>query len=87
MILNLFFILKNGYQFLSGENLSEKEAHNIEIILVLQILNTLGYLDAPENYLPFIKSDVFSINLVNEMSSKKDGAISMINEAFESIDL
>jgi len=84
---DLFMILKNGYKFLSQTELTAVEAHNLEVIFVLQILNVLGYLDTPETYLPFIQSDLFSENLLSQMGEKKSGAISVINDAFEAIDL
>jgi len=83
----LFGVLKNGYLFLQHKGLNEQEISNLEIVLILQILNVLGYLDAPEKYLQFIKSDIFSTNLLSEIDEVKNGAINVINDTLGAIDL
>jgi len=83
----LFNVIENGYRYLSQTDLDEKEIHNLEIILVLQILNTLGYLDAPETYLKFVESDIFSSSLIDEVGVNKQGVVNVINNTLESIDM
>ncbi len=83
----LFKVIENGYLYLGQKDLDEKEIHNLEIILVLQILNILGYLDTPETYLKFVESDVFSASLINEVGESKQDVVSVINNTLESIDM
>lgn len=82
----LFTDLINGLSILEKEDLSaqagKKELRNVEIILVLRILNNLGYIGDDKVLENFVKSP-FEENLVFEVSKSKSQVLNQINKALK----
>ena len=76
----LFSDLVNGFSVL--EKSAKEELQNIEIILVLRILNNLGYIGDNAVLQNLIKSP-FEENLIFEVSKSKSQVLSQINKALK----
>jgi DNA repair protein RecO len=76
---NLFADLLNGFYFLEKTK-SEPEAQNIEVVIVLRILNCLGYIGGNELLKNIIKSP-FEENLIFEAGRSKTKILLEINRA------
>jgi len=76
----LFSDLINGFSVL--EKTGKKELRNVEIILVLRILNNLGYIGDDKVLENFVKSP-FEENLVFEVSKSKSQVLNQINKALK----
>ncbi|MDO8659991.1 MAG: DNA repair protein RecO [Candidatus Parcubacteria bacterium] len=77
----LFDDLINGLSILEKAK-SKTDLHNIEIILVLRILNNLGYIGADDILQNLIKSP-FEENLIFEVSKSRTQALREINKALK----
>ena len=75
----LFLDLLNGLHFLEKTK-SETEAENIEVIIVLRILNNLGYIGSNEMLKNITKSP-FEENLIFEASLSRNKILLEINKA------
>jgi hypothetical protein len=77
----LFVDLVDGLSFL--ENVKVKEdLHNIEAIIVLRIINNLGYIGDQDVLKTFIRSP-FEENMVLEASKNRKIILSEINKALK----
>ena len=76
----LFSDLINGFSVL--EKSGKEELQNIEIILVLRILNNLGYIGDNAVLQNLIKSP-FEENLIFEVSKSKSQVLNQINKALK----
>ena len=76
----LFSDLVNGFSVL--EKSAKEELQNIEIILVLRILNNLGYIGDNAVLQNLIKSP-FEENLIFEVTKSKSQVLSQINKALK----
>jgi DNA repair protein RecO (recombination protein O) len=76
----LFADLINGLAVL--EKSETKDLRNIEAIIVLRILNNLGYIGGNEILQNFIKSS-FEENLIYEISKSRPQVLSQINKALK----
>lgn len=76
----LFYDLINGFSVL--EKSGKEELQNIEIILVLRILNNLGYIGDNAMLQNLIKSP-FEENLIFEVSKSKSQVLNQINKALK----
>jgi DNA repair protein RecO (recombination protein O) len=76
----LFADLINGLAVL--EKSETKDLRNIEAIIVLRILNNLGYIGGNEILQNFIKSP-FEENLIYEISKSRPQVLSQINKALK----
>ncbi len=77
----LFDDLLNGLSILE-KSATKEELSNIEAIMVLRILNNLGYIGEEESIKTFIKSP-FEKNLVFEISKNRTKILSQINQALK----
>ena len=76
----LFADLVNGLSIL--EKSEEKDLRNIEAIIVLRILNNLGYIGGDETMQNLIKSP-FEDNLIYEVSKSRSQVLNQINKALK----
>ena len=76
----LFADLINGLAIL--ENVEEKDLRNIEAIIVLRILNNLGYIGGNEILQNLVKSP-FEENLIFEVSKSRSQVLHQINKALK----
>jgi DNA repair protein RecO (recombination protein O) len=76
----LFADLVNGLSIL--EKSEEKDLRNIEAIIVLRILNNLGYIGGDETMQNLIKSP-FEENLIYEVSKSRSQVLNQINKALK----
>lgn len=77
----LFIDLINGLSILEKSKI-EKDLQNIEAIIVLRILNNLGYIGGNEILQNLIKSP-FEPNLIFEVSKSRREVLSQINKALK----
>ena len=75
----LFIDFLNGLIILEEYNIKE-ELHNIEIIIVLRILNNLGYIGENEKLKNLIKSQ-FEKDLIFEVAKSRVNILNEINKA------
>lgn len=78
---DLFFDLINGLSILEKAE-TKDELHNIEAIIVLRILNNLGYIGGNEILKDFIKSP-FEEDLVFKVSENRAKILYQINKALK----
>lgn len=79
----LFNSLKEGFIFLSNNELDDEELANFECILALRILSTLGYIGKLGDFDQFTESPYFTTNLLANMSNLKTKAILEINKSLK----
>ena len=77
----LFLDLLNGL-FILEKSETKEELHNIEVIIVLRILNNLGYIGENETLQNIIKSP-FEKDLIFEVSRSRTKILSAINKALK----
>ena len=77
----LFLDLLNGL-FILEKSETKEELHNIEVIIVLRILNNLGYIGENETLQNIIKSP-FEEDLIFEVSRSRTKILSAINKALK----
>ena len=80
---HLFF----ACEFLETEELDRDSSRNCEYILVMRILQSLGYLGDSKNFKEFVDSSVWTKELVSKMGSVGRGAVSQINKALKETQL
>jgi len=78
---NLFADVLNGL-FILEKNQKEEDLRNIEAVMVLRILNNLGYIGENETLKNLIKSP-FEGNLIFEVSKSRMKVLSEINKALK----
>ena len=76
---DLFADLLNGLSILQKSETRE-ELHNIEAIIVLRILNNLGYIGSNEMLKDFVKSP-FEEDLIFKVSESRTKILYQINKA------
>lgn len=79
----LFEILDAGFSFLECADLKSEDIKNTEAILMLRILNNLGYFGGSQALDVFVKESGWSAELLIEMSATRRSAISIINKSLE----
>lgn len=77
----LFDDLINGLSILENEK-KEENLRNVEVIIVLRILNNLGYIGGDEKLQNLIKSS-FEENLIFEASKTRSQILNQINKALK----
>jgi DNA repair protein RecO (recombination protein O) len=75
----LFADLLNGFHFLEKSK-EREEAQNIEVVIVLRILNNLGYIGGNEILKNLVKSP-YEDNLIFEVGKRRTKILSEINKA------
>lgn len=78
---NLFIDLLNGL-FILEKSETKEESHNVEAIIVLRILNNLGYIGGGELLKDFIKSP-FEEDLMFKVSESRTKILYQINKALK----
>jgi DNA repair protein RecO len=81
----LFQILKAAALFLKegGGQLSAEHLANFEYILVLRILNSLGYLGDNSTFQPFLQTEIWHSKLLEEMGTISKQVVSAINSSLK----
>lgn len=79
----LFFIIQKGFEFIENGDFSNAELLNIETILMLRIMNNLGYFGVNEKLRKFVENNNWSKDFVSKMSVHRKEAISAINQALK----
>lgn len=83
----LFDIIIRGLSHLENKNLSEKDIGNLEILLVLRVLNNLGYLNSLGSFSDFIKSPLYTRDLLENLEKVRIKAVKEINYSIEASQL
>ena len=79
----LFDDVVSGFVFLKNEEFSKEDLRHFEIIMVLKILDHLGYWGRKEEFGKFLHKRVWDKKFLNEMSSLKPQALKDINRALK----
>jgi len=83
----LFDHIDSFYTFLSENGFSQDELKNLEAVIVLRILHTLGYLKESSELSNLVKDNALSASLLNNIKEKRAFAIREINEALQHTNL
>jgi len=79
----LFDDIVSGFMFLKNEEFSKEELRHFEIIMVLKILNHLGYWGKQEKFDDFLHKRMWDKKFLNEMTIFKSQALTDINHALK----
>jgi len=77
----LFSIILSGYEFIDKNTLEKRHLHDVEHILVMRILNNLGYIGERARFHQFISNDDWNMDLLEEMNKNQKLAREEINRA------
>lgn len=80
---HLFYIC----EFLDREDLDRDSLRNCEYVLVMRILQSLGYLGNSKNFKEFIESSVWTEELISKMGIVSHEAVSQINKSLKETQL
>ena len=83
----LFDIIINGLSHLERDDLSEKDIGNLEILLILRVLNNLGYLNSLGSFSDFIKSPLYDRDMLEGLEKVRVKAVKEINYSIEASQL
>ncbi len=80
---NLFDCVEKLYLFLLENNIDTEDSKNVETIVVLRILNTLGYLKRNEFFLEFCNNNEIDKDILQKFSIIRSKAILEINNSLK----
>lgn len=81
---HLFECIESFYNYISENNeLSDKNLKNLEAIVVLRILYHLGYFKESFDLSDFAEGNTLSLEILNSFESKRNLAITEINQALK----
>ncbi len=83
----LFDDVENGFAFLSSENPAPEDARAVEVILVMRILNHLGYWGDDAVLSPFLVGSISNMEYARSVQKQKLRAILAINKALQETQL
>ncbi len=83
----LYETIKEGISFLDSQKLSSEQLSNLECILALRILSSLGYIGNLGDFNKFTESPYFTVELLSTMSAIKTRAILEINRSLKETQL
>ncbi len=83
----LFTILTDGFSFLESAELDEESLKNLEAILMLRILDNLGYFGSHEMLGEFVQNGEWHAEILAAMQPKRRDAIVAINAALRATNL
>ncbi|MFA6536694.1 MAG: DNA repair protein RecO [Candidatus Paceibacterota bacterium] len=83
----LFDHLSETVKFFQSQSLDSSELTNLEYILVLRLLHSLGYLGSSPEVEEFVASPFWSGEVLVKMGSWKKQALSMINQSLQETQL
>lgn len=79
----LFEEVADGFVFLKNENLTAEELKSFEAVMMLKILNHLGYFDGEEKFALFLKKRNYDRGLLDKMNTIRYDAVREINKAID----
>ena len=79
----LFNILRAAFLFLKETPLAGEALSNFEYILVLRILNSLGYLGDHSAFEPFLAAEIWHLDLLEKMGPLSKKVVSAINDSLK----
>ncbi len=77
----LFDILNDGFSFLEKNDFTRQQILHAESLMMLRIVYNLGYLTNTSVLAPFVKSNDWNIELVEQMPKHHTHAVAEINKA------
>lgn len=83
----LFHTIERGAVFLSENDFNHEQLANCEVLLVLRILNFLGYLKAHRNLSSFLTDKDWDIHTLQELDSVRSDALQEVNRSLNAIHL
>lgn len=83
----LFNVLKSASDLLSRSDIDSVEPDYFECVLILRILNTLGYVSKTEGLSDFIKDNSWNESLINGVKENRPLIIIQINQALKASQL
>jgi len=84
---NLFDIINKGFYFMESENFSEDDVLDIESLIVLRILNNLGYVDDREVFKSLLVDAEYNNDVIMKVRKIKSIIIKEINQSIRASDL
>lgn len=79
----LFSIVSEGIFFLEHNEMSDEDIKNLEAVVVLRMVNILGYVGVNDSFKQFFGDHRIDTTLLNEMSQHRKSAIVAINKALK----
>lgn len=83
----LFEDVRKGLYFLSSGELATEDARAVEVVLVMRILNHLGYWGDDSMLSPFLAGDISARAHIEHIKKQKNRAIGAINKALQETQL
>ncbi len=80
---NLYECIEKLYLFLLNNNITDEDTKNIESIVVLRILNILGYLKKTESFVCFCNDNEITFEVLKKFSDFRSMAILEINNTLK----
>lgn len=80
---DIFDVLQQSYLFLGTRKFKSSELKNIECIIVLRILNLLGYISDHQDFVFCAQSTDFNEEMIEQMDNVQRKALSEINRAIK----
>jgi len=75
----MFILIASGFEWLKEERLSEREVKNFEAVMVMRILNFLGYAGDKLKFEEFLRGAEWSREILDNMAKKRTEALKEIN--------
>lgn len=79
----LFDIIRDGFDFIEGNDFTTEELRSVECIMMLRIVHNLGYFMSDTALSPFIESTDWDKNLLEKMKTHRTTAVREINRAIK----
>jgi DNA repair protein RecO len=85
----LFTLLKTFFEFIryEAEKLSPQQLLDLEVLMVIRILRTLGYFGEEKELEPFISTHEWKIEEINNFTTQRRLAVQKINDALKETQL
>jgi len=83
----LFDIIVTGLNFLVEKDLEKEEIKNLEILIVLRLMESLGYLGEHKRFENFLRKNLYSREILSEINSIRPLVIGEINRSIKASDL
>lgn len=83
----LYQVLENGFSFLADNQLEEDEVRRTELLIVLRVLECLGYLREDDHLASFTGDASYSVSMLDLFSGAQKEALSEINRTLNTIHL
>lgn len=77
----LFDEIIRTFSLLQEQNLTREQIFNLEVIIVMRVLRSLGYWGENETFSPFLEGDIIEHKLLEKINKTKSLAVKEINKS------